>query len=104
MRYFLLPDYVTLPLVAAGLVHPHMLLDPDAIGGYIIGAAAGYAFVRLLRFAYRRWRQREGMGLGDAKLLAAAGAWVSWQGLPQCSGCRVPFGSEPGVGAVMVDA
>jgi leader peptidase (prepilin peptidase)/N-methyltransferase len=22
------------------------------------------------------------MGLGDAKLLAAAGAWVSWSGLP----------------------
>jgi leader peptidase (prepilin peptidase)/N-methyltransferase len=27
-------------------------------------------------------RGREGLGLGDAKFLAAAGAWVSWQGLP----------------------
>ena len=25
---------------------------------------------------------REGLGLGDAKLFAAAGAWVSWEGLP----------------------
>lgn len=81
MRYFLLPDLVTLPLIAAGVM-AHLLLDPDAIGGYVIGAAVGYAFVRLLRFAYRRWRHREGMGLGDAKLLAAAGAWVSWEGLP----------------------
>ena len=27
-------------------------------------------------------RGREGIGLGDAKLMAAAGAWVSWEGLP----------------------
>jgi leader peptidase (prepilin peptidase)/N-methyltransferase len=81
MRHFLLPDFVTLPLIVAGLV-THAMVDADAIGGYVIGAAAGYAFVRLLRFAYYRWRRREGMGLGDAKLLAAAGAWVSWQGLP----------------------
>jgi leader peptidase (prepilin peptidase)/N-methyltransferase len=81
LRYFILPDFVTWPLMAAGLL-VHLFLDPDAISGYLIGAATGYAFVRLLRFAYRRWRGREGMGLGDAKLLAAAGAWISWQGLP----------------------
>ena len=29
----------------------------------------------------RRLRGREGLGLGDAKLFAAGGAWVAWQGL-----------------------
>jgi leader peptidase (prepilin peptidase)/N-methyltransferase len=99
MRHFLLPDFVTLPLIAAGLV-THAMLDPDAIGGYVIGAAAGYAFVRLLRFAYHMWRGREGMGLGDAKLLAAAGAWVSWQGLPSV----LVVASLSGLTAVLVGA
>ena len=30
---------------------------------------------------YHRVRRREGIGIGDAKLMAAAGAWVGWQGL-----------------------
>ena len=31
--------------------------------------------------AYRRLRGRDGLGLGDAKLLALAGAWTGWQDL-----------------------
>jgi leader peptidase (prepilin peptidase)/N-methyltransferase len=81
LRYFLLPDFLTLPLILAGLL-VHAGLDGQSLTEYGLGAAAGYVFVRLLRFAYRKWRGREGMGLGDAKLLAAAGAWVSWGGLP----------------------
>jgi leader peptidase (prepilin peptidase)/N-methyltransferase len=27
-------------------------------------------------------RRRDGLGLGDAKLLAAGGAWLSWHALP----------------------
>jgi leader peptidase (prepilin peptidase)/N-methyltransferase len=81
LRYFLLPDFLTLPLIAAGiLVNSALYADPPV--QYGVGAVAGYAFVRLLRFVYRKLRSREGMGLGDAKLLAAAGAWVSWSGLP----------------------
>jgi leader peptidase (prepilin peptidase)/N-methyltransferase len=81
LKYFLLPDFLTLPLVAAGLL-ASAGLDRDSFSDSALGAVLGYAFVRLLRFAYRSIRGREGMGLGDAKLLAAAGAWVSWQGLP----------------------
>jgi leader peptidase (prepilin peptidase)/N-methyltransferase len=81
LRYFLLPDFLTLPLIAAGLL-VNGVLDRETLAEYAIGAVTGYVFVRLLRFAYRTWRGREGMGLGDAKLLAAAGAWVSWIGLP----------------------
>ena len=36
----------------------------------------------LIASVYRRVRGREGLGLGDAKLLAAAGAWLGWQALP----------------------
>ena len=38
--------------------------------------------VAAIGLAYRRLRGREGIGLGDAKLFAAAGAWLSWTGLP----------------------
>ncbi len=80
-RHLLLPDALTLPLVPVGLGVAYAL-DPAALAGHAIGAAAGFAVFYAIGAAYRRWRRREGLGLGDAKLLAAAGAWVSWTGLP----------------------
>jgi len=77
----LLPDALTLPLAPAGIVVAY-LEDPVALIPHVIGAAAGFAIFALIRLGYRLLRGREGMGFGDAKLLAAAGAWVSWEGLP----------------------
>ncbi|HRO02503.1 MAG TPA: A24 family peptidase [Terricaulis sp.] len=48
----------------------------------VIGAAAGYAALFLLNWLYRALRGRDGLGLGDAKLLAGVGAWLGWMGLP----------------------
>jgi leader peptidase (prepilin peptidase)/N-methyltransferase len=81
LKYYLLPDFLTLPLIPAGLA-AGWLFEPDSLAAHGLGALAGYAFVIVLRFLYSRLRGREGMGLGDAKLLSAAGAWVSWTGLP----------------------
>jgi leader peptidase (prepilin peptidase)/N-methyltransferase len=80
-RHFLLPDLLTLPLIPAGLVVA-FALDPALLGPHVVGAIAGFAAFALIAFAYRRLRGREGLGLGDAKLLAAAGAWLGWQALP----------------------
>ncbi|MBP0494946.1 prepilin peptidase [Pararoseomonas indoligenes] len=75
-----LPDVLTLPLVVGGL-GATLALEPWALTDHAIGAVLGYAAFRLVALAYRAWRGREGLGGGDAKLLAAAGAWVGWQGL-----------------------
>ncbi|HLJ64238.1 MAG TPA: A24 family peptidase, partial [Stellaceae bacterium] len=80
-RHFLLPDVLTLPLIPAGLVLS-ALDDPAMLLPHAIGAGAGFAVFVLIGALYRRLRHRDGIGLGDAKLLAAAGAWISWEGLP----------------------
>lgn len=80
-EHFWLPDQLTLPLLMTGLLAA-LVLDRTAPADAVIGAAAGFAVLWLLALAYRRLRGREGLGGGDPILLAAAGAWVGWIGLP----------------------
>jgi len=80
-KHFLLPHFLTLPLIGGGLLI-NWTVDQGTVYSNVIGVFAGYGIVLALRFAYAAIRRREGIGLGDATLLAAAGAWVSWSGLP----------------------
>jgi leader peptidase (prepilin peptidase)/N-methyltransferase len=80
-RHMILPNELSLPLIPAGLAVA-WALDPGKLPDHALGALAGFLLILALAALYRRLRKREGIGLGDAKLLAAAGAWVSWQGLP----------------------
>jgi leader peptidase (prepilin peptidase) / N-methyltransferase len=81
LKYFRLPDFLTLPLIAAGLL-ANSAISQDRLVDCVLGSLAGLLFVLILRAVYFRLRGREGIGLGDAKLLAASGAWVAWAGLP----------------------
>jgi leader peptidase (prepilin peptidase)/N-methyltransferase len=80
-RSFRLPDLLTLPLLAAGLAEAFWL-EPEARLSRTLAAALAYSTLWLLAFFYHHLRGREGLGLGDAKLLAAGGAWVGVSGLP----------------------
>lgn len=80
-RHMWLPDALTLPLAALGLTLGDWVL-PAPFPDRVIGAVVGALVLGLLAFAYRRLRGREGLGLGDAKLLGAIGAWMGWQALP----------------------
>ena len=76
-----LPDVLTLPLVVVGLLVT-LALEPDVVGDHAVAAALAYLAFRGIAWGYRALRGREGLGQGDAKLLAASGAWVGLAGLP----------------------
>lgn len=75
-----LPDVLTLPLIAGGLAVSWWLPEHDLLG-HAIGAAAGLAAFYSIAVLYRAARGVDGLGLGDAKLAGAAGAWLGWQAL-----------------------
>jgi leader peptidase (prepilin peptidase)/N-methyltransferase len=81
LRSYRLPDFLTLPLLLAGLAVIAWAW-PTALPDHLLGAALGFAVLAGIGWLYRVLRGRDGLGLGDAKLLAAGGAWLSWQALP----------------------
>ncbi len=98
---FLVELALCLGLVAAAFIDMEHMILPDqiTIGGTIVGLATAKlrgvgvidaiassvgAFLAIWFFfnvVYKWLRGRTGMGMGDAKLLALAGAWFGWMGL-----------------------
>ncbi|ERK15229.1 N-methyltransferase [Serratia fonticola AU-P3(3)] len=78
----LLPDVLTLPLLWMGLlfnIQEHFASLEQAT----IGAVAGYVCLWSVFWLFKLATGKEALGYGDFKLLAALGAWLGWQALPQ---------------------
>lgn len=81
LRTYRLPDALTLTLAVAGCLTPDPL-NVAEVAWRVASAVAGWlAFFAVAGF-YRRWRGFDGLGMGDAKLLAAGGAWLGMEALP----------------------
>jgi len=76
-----LPDVITLPAIPIFFLSGFAVHEATWLQR-LIGAAAGYLFLRLIADFYYYVLKREGLGLGDAKLLALIGALLGWRSLP----------------------
>ncbi|WP_298361387.1 A24 family peptidase [uncultured Litoreibacter sp.] len=79
--WYRLPDLMTAGLLVAGFTIAWA--DPQrTIINAVIGSAVGCGGFWALRGAYRQIRGREGLGLGDVKLMAGIGAGIGPMALP----------------------
>jgi len=81
LNTYRLPDLLTLPLTALGLIATPLIMEAS-LWWQVASAVLGFALMAGLALAYTKLRGRPGLGLGDAKLLAAAGAWLGAEALP----------------------
>jgi leader peptidase (prepilin peptidase) / N-methyltransferase len=89
LRHFIIPDVLSLPALPIGLMASAMVQpDGDWLAGLssgLAGALVGGGAFYLLRAAYFSLRHTEGLGMGDVKLAAVAGAWLGPAALaPAC--------------------
>jgi len=99
----LIPDRLTYPSIPVMAALSLLLPLPRWWDG-LVGAAAGYALIWIIAEAYYLVRRREGMGLGDAKLLAIIGAALGWRALPIVIFLASVQGSLIGLGALLAGA
>lgn len=81
IRTYLLPDVLTIPGTVASIFVSTVFVGTsvqDSFGGAILGGAGLYFFA----YAFRKISGKEGIGLGDAKLLMLIGAMLGVSSLP----------------------
>ncbi|MCL6358621.1 prepilin peptidase [Pectobacterium polaris] len=81
IKTLLLPDVLTLSLLWMGLLF-NLSETFVPLNDAVVGAMAGYLSLWLLYWVFKYATGKEALGYGDFKLLAALGAWLGWQALP----------------------
>lgn len=84
-RHFIIPDPLNAAGFVLGLAQAVTLSGQAAWTGFAdasLRAAVLAALFWILRAGYARLRGRDGIGLGDVKLAAVAGAWLDWIVIP----------------------
>ena len=78
LEHRLLPNAITLPGIVMGFLFS--LVTDTGWQASLIGIAAGGGLPLAVGEIYARVRGREGVGMGDVKMLAMIGAFLGWQG------------------------
>ena len=85
LKHFIIPNSLTFSMMILGFIKsfdPNLdSIFPNYINS-LIGGLFGYGIIFSIIFFYKQIRKKEGMGLGDAKLLAVIGFWFGWIAIP----------------------
>jgi len=105
-----LPDWLTLPGAALGFLVflLHFRLSSGSGSGplaairWLAGMVAAAGLVLIIRWSYWLIRRREGIGLGDAKLMGMLAAWLGLPGALLAFGLGAVLGTMVAVGLLAV--
>tara|TARA_R110000824_G_scaffold7892_3_gene35719 strand:- start:65689 stop:66567 length:879 start_codon:yes stop_codon:yes gene_type:complete len=97
----LLPDDITLPILWLGLLINYFELL-TTLESAVLGAIGGYLILWGVYWLFKLLTGKEGMGHGDFKLLAALGAWLGWQSLPQIILLSSLIGAIVGISLILL--
>ena len=85
LKHFIIPNLITFPMMALGFIKS---FDPNLNSIFpnyilsILGGLFGYGIICSITFFYKQIKKKEGMGLGDAKLLSVIGFWFGLKAIP----------------------
>ena len=86
LKHYIIPNELTFPLMVIGFIKSfdpnlNQTIFPNYINS-LLGGIFGYSIIWLIILFYKKVRNKEGMGLGDAKLMAVVGFWFGWTSIP----------------------
>jgi len=85
LKHFIIPNSITFPMMALGFIKS---FDPNLNSMFpnyvlsLLGGLFGYGIIWSIIFFYKQIKKKEGMGLGDAKLLGVIGFWFGLKSIP----------------------
>ena len=86
LKHFIIPDILNFSLIFLGLLKnffptKNLNFNYD-IEQSIIGGVVGYLTIWIIIFLYKKLKNLDAMGLGDAKLVSVIGFWFGWISIP----------------------
>jgi len=86
LKHFIIPDVLNFGVIFLAFFKNFLpdlnLVFTQNIILSIIGGIVGYSLIWIIIYLYRTFKKVEGMGLGDAKLMAGIGLLFGWPSIP----------------------